>query len=105
MPAPLSALSGPSADDVAMMHRWSTVKELGSAIEGKHYTKSEGIITFEKGSHMTHFSVTIGNDEKWEPIRDFVVRLGEVIEGNCVIGSLDHSVCTIVDDDLYPEKV
>lgn len=85
--------------------RWSTVKGLGSAVEGKHYMKAEGVITFPRGSHMASFNVTIGNDEKWEPIRDFVVRLGEVIEGSAVIGALDHSVCTIVDDDIYPEQV
>jgi hypothetical protein len=85
--------------------RWSTVTSLGSAIEGKHFMKSQGVITFPPGSHMASFNVLIGNDEKWEPIRDFVVRLGDVIEGSAVIGALDHSVCTIVDDDIFPEQV
>lgn len=54
---------------------------------------------------MASFNVMIGNDPKWEPIRDFVVRLGDVIEGSAVIGALDYSVCTIVDDDIFPEQV
>jgi len=67
--------------------------------------KAQGVITFHPGSHMASFNVMIGNDPKWEPIRDFVVRLGDVTEGSAVIGALDYSVCTIVDDDIFPEQV
>ena len=45
------------------------------------------------------------DDESWLPIRDFVVELQEVVEGEGIIGKLFWSNCSIVDDDIFPSKV
>ena len=84
---------------------WSTSVGRGRAVPHKHYVPSNGVITFEKGQNLASFTVEIVDDDGWEPIRDFVVQLDEVVEGRGSIGNLDRTNCGIVDDDVYPSKV
>ena len=84
---------------------YSTVPGKGRAVPGKHYVETSGVVTFEKGKDMASFQIEVVDDDGWEPIRDFVVRLDKVVEGTGIIGSLNWSNCGIVDDDIYPLKV
>ena len=85
--------------------RYSTVNEgLGTAIAGRHFKATRGVVYFEAGASMASFDVEIPNDDCWEPIREFGVSLEEVVEGKGIVGALDICTCIVVDDDLYPRK-
>ena len=84
--------------------RYSTVDGLGSAVPDKHYMRSHGTVFFEPGDSLAWFDIPIPDDEAWEPIRDFVVRLDEIIEGIGKIGEMDTTTVSVVDDDIWPDK-
>ena len=90
--------------DKALSVRYSTVANESTAVVDRHYRHTTGIVVFEPGASIISFDVEIVNDDLWEPIRDFAIRLERVIKGDGIIGVLDTCICTIVDDDLYPAK-
>ena len=45
------------------------------------------------------------DDNAWLPIRDFVVELKAVVEGQGIIGKLYWCQSSVVDDDIFPSKI
>ena len=59
-----------------------------------------GVVEFAPGQAVAHFDISIPDDDDWEPVRDFVVQLKKVVEGQGTIGVLDSTIANIVDDDV-----
>ena len=83
---------------------FTCVRNQGSAVAGVHFIDTTGVVIFEPGASLASFDIPICDDDAWEPIRDFSVRLVEVCEGRGVIGALSCCTCSVVDDDVYPRK-
>ena len=77
----------------------------GSAVQGKDYIAKTGVVEFVAGSRFAHFEIEICDDDDWLPIRKFEVELTGILEGSAVLGQARGTVCTCVDDDIYPRKV
>lgn len=52
--------------DQCVCVKYSTAENRGTAIAGHHYTPTRGTAVFEKGSNLTHFDVSLHDDEGWE---------------------------------------
>ena len=80
-------------------------EDFDSAVEGRHFQNAQGIVYFEEGASLAYIEVVIPNDEFWEPIREFGVKIDGIVCGKCSIGCLDTCSCIIIDDDAYPRKI
>ena len=80
--------------------QYSTVAAIGTAVTNKHYLEKTGVVEFAPGQAVAHFDITIPDDDNWEPVRDFVVQLQKVVQGQGTIGVLDSTIANIVDDDV-----
>jgi len=45
---------------------YSTAKDRGRAVAGKHYVATEGVVTFEKGQNLASFNIEVVDDDGWE---------------------------------------
>ena len=80
-------------EDALTIH-CSCVEGLGAAIPHKHFIPKTENVRFEAGSTLAHLDIQIINDDKWEPIRDFNVRIDKV-EGRGIIGRLNLTTCYV----------
>jgi hypothetical protein len=83
---------------------YSTIDGLGSAVAERHYIRTHGTVLFEPQQSLSYIDIGIPDDDAWEPIRDFVVRIDEVVLGVGMVGAMDCCTVNIVDDDIWPAK-
>ena len=86
--------------DQRLAVQYSTVAAIGTAVANKHFLEKTGVVEFAPGQAVAHFDISIPDDDDWEPVRDFVVQLKKVVEGQGTIGVLDSTIANIVDDDV-----
>jgi hypothetical protein len=80
-------------------------EDFDSAVEGRHFQSAQGVVYFEEGASLAFIEIMIPNDEFWEPIREFGVKMDGIVCGKGSIGCLDTCACIIIDDDAYPRKI
>ncbi len=71
----------------------------GEAKEGDDYGKVDEIINFEDGQETGSVSISIVDDEDWEPDEDFYVELYDPHSRISLEGIDTKTTITIIDDD------
>jgi len=66
---------------------------------GDDYEKVDEVLDFGKGDKFKFITVTINDDDNWEPDEDFFVQLYDSVSGMELSGKDTRTRVTIIDDD------
>merc|ERR1719329_1406133 len=75
----------------------------GSAVEGRKYMHSSGIIVMDPGCKYKEITIALINNQRWSATVEFKVILSDPV--GCELGAYMHTCqVKIADDDLFPSN-